>query len=138
MPGPWDTAADKIHIGDVVTGEVKRLVNFGAFVELFPGVEGLVHISQISHKHIGTPHEVLKEGQEVQVKVLDFNPSEKRVSLSIKETEEAPAPSAKPERNRDRAPKEVLDNPNVSLSNQGLSFTLAERFGDKLDKFKEK
>ncbi|WP_025688015.1 MULTISPECIES: 30S ribosomal protein S1 [Paenibacillus] len=137
-PGPWDTASDKIHIGDVVTGEVKRLVNFGAFVELFPGVEGLVHISQISHKHIGTPHEVLKEGQEVQVKVLDFNPSEKRVSLSIKETEEAPAPAAKPERSRDRAPKEVLDNPNVSLSNQGLSFTLAERFGDKLDKFKGK
>ncbi|MFC3745827.1 30S ribosomal protein S1 [Paenibacillus sp. GCM10012306] len=136
-PGPWDSAAGKINIGDVVTGEVKRLVNFGAFVELLPGVEGLVHISQISHKHIGTPHEVLKEGQEVQVKVLDFNPSEKRVSLSIKETEEAPAPSAKPERpSRDRAPKEVLNNPNVSLSNEGLSFTLAERFGDKLDKFK--
>lgn len=137
-PGPWDSAAGKINIGDVVTGEVKRLVNFGAFVELLPGVEGLVHISQISHKHIGTPHEVLKEGQEVQVKVLDFNPSEKRVSLSIKETEEAPAPSARPERSnsRDRAPKEVLNNPNVSLSNEGLSFTLAERFGDKLDKFK--
>lgn len=137
-PGPWDSAADKINIGDVVTGEVKRLVNFGAFVELLPGVEGLVHISQISHKHIGTPHEVLKEGQEVQVKVLDFNPSEKRVSLSIKETEEAPAPTARPERreNRDRGPKEVLNNPNVSLSNEGLSFTLAERFGDKLDKFK--
>ncbi|MBY9081635.1 30S ribosomal protein S1 [Paenibacillus sp. HN-1] len=137
-PGPWDTASDKIHIGDIVTGEVKRLVNFGAFVELLPGVEGLVHISQISHKHIGTPHEVLKEGQEVQVKVLDFNPSEKRVSLSIKETEEAPVQAPKPERSRERAPKEVLDNPNVSLSNQGLSFTLAERFGDKLDKFKEK
>ncbi|MEK4851223.1 30S ribosomal protein S1 [Paenibacillus sp. FSL H7-0756] len=137
-PGPWDSAAGQINIGDVVTGEVKRLVNFGAFVELLPGVEGLVHISQISHKHIGTPHEVLKEGQEVQVKVLDFNPSEKRVSLSIKETEEAPAPSARPERSnsRDRAPKEVLNNPNVSLSNEGLSFTLAERFGDKLDKFK--
>ncbi|KAA9007183.1 30S ribosomal protein S1 [Paenibacillus spiritus] len=142
-PGPWDTASDKIHIGDIVTGEVKRLVNFGAFVELLPGVEGLVHISQISHKHIGTPHEVLKEGQEVQVKVLDFNPGEKRVSLSIKETEEAPAQSErKPERNRDRdrdrTPKEILDNPNVSMNNQGLSFTLAERFGDKLDKFKEK
>lgn len=137
-PGPWDSAAGKINIGDVVTGEVKRLVNFGAFVELLPGVEGLVHISQISHKHIGTPHEVLKEGQEVQVKVLDFNPSEKRVSLSIKETEEAPAQTARPERreSRDRAPKEVLNNPNVSLSNEGLSFTLAERFGDKLDKFK--
>ncbi len=137
-PGPWDSAAGEINIGDVVTGVVKRLVNFGAFVELLPGVEGLVHISQISHKHIATPHEVLKEGQEVQVKVLDFNPSEKRVSLSIKETEEAPAPTARPERSnsRDRAPKEVLNNPNVSLSNEGLSFTLAERFGDKLDKFK--
>lgn len=136
-PGPWDSAAGEINIGDVVTGVVKRLVNFGAFVELLPGVEGLVHISQISHKHIATPHEVLKEGQEVQVKVLDFNPSEKRVSLSIKETE-APAPTARPERSnsRDRAPKEVLNNPNVSLSNEGLSFTLAERFGDKLDKFK--
>ena len=52
---------------------VKRLVSYGAFVEVFPGVEGLVHISQISHKHIGTPHEVLKEGQEVKVKVLDVN-----------------------------------------------------------------
>ncbi|MDN4618030.1 30S ribosomal protein S1 [Paenibacillus sp. PsM32] len=140
QPGPWDSASDKFNIGDIVTGEVKRLVNFGAFVEIAPGVEGLVHISQISHKHIGTPQEVLEEGQTVSVKVLDVNTEEKRVSLSIKETEEAPAQSAKPERssNRgDRAPKqEELNNPNVSLSNQGLSITLGERFGDKLSKFK--
>lgn len=122
QPGPWESAADKFHTGDVVTGEVKRLVTFGAFVELAPGVEGLVHISQISHKHIGTPHEVLKEGQEVQVKILDINTAEKRVSLSIKETEEAPAAAPRPE----RAPKssahkdDLKDNPNVSLSNQGL------------------
>lgn len=138
QPGPWESAADKFHTGDVVTGEVKRLVTFGAFVELAPGVEGLVHISQISHKHIGTPHEVLKEGQEVQVKILDINTAEKRVSLSIKETEEAPAAAPRPE----RAPKssahkdDLKDNPNVSLSNQGLSITLGERFGDKLSKFK--
>ena len=90
-PGPWETAGEQFNTGDIVTGVVKRLVNFGAFVELAPGVEGLVHISQISHKHIGTPQEVLKEGQEVQVKVLDINTSEQRISLSIKETEEAPA-----------------------------------------------
>ncbi|OZB94842.1 30S ribosomal protein S1 [Paenibacillus sp. XY044] len=138
QPGPWESAADQFHIGDVVTGEVKRLVTFGAFVELAPGVEGLVHISQISHKHIGTPQEVLKEGQEVQVKILDINTAEKRVSLSIKETEEAPAAAPRQE----RAPKssvhkdELKDNPNVSLSNQGLSITLGERFGDKLSKFK--
>lgn len=139
QPGPWDTAAEQFHTGDIVSGEVKRLVNFGAFVEIAPGVEGLVHISQISHKHIGTPHEVLKEGQTVQVKVLDVNPAEKRVSLSIKETEEAPAPAPKSERpsKGSSVRKEDLgDNPNVSLSNQGLSITLGERFGDKLSKLK--
>ncbi|BFH61767.1 MULTISPECIES: 30S ribosomal protein S1 [Paenibacillus] len=138
QPGPWDTAAEKFNTGDVVTGEVKRLVTFGAFVELAPGVEGLVHISQISHKHIGTPHEVLKEGQEVQVKILDINPAEKRVSLSIKETEEAPAAAPKPERpaKGGNHKDELKDNPNVSLSNQGLSITLGERFGDKLSQFK--
>ncbi|WP_138492974.1 30S ribosomal protein S1 [Paenibacillus pinistramenti] len=143
-PGPWETAADQFKSGDIVSGQVKRLAPFGAFVEIAPGVEGLVHISQISHKHIGTPHEVLKEGQDVQVKILEVNPSEKRVSLSIKETEEAPAESAKPERtsspNRERRDsvkaEDLGNNPNVSLSNQGLSITLGERFGDKLSKLK--
>ena len=141
QPGPWETAADKFHTGDIVSGEVKRLVNFGAFVEIAPGVEGLVHISQISHKHIGTPQEVLEEGQTVSVKVLDVNPSEKRVSLSIKETEEAPADEPKAPRENSnkgsRAPKqEELNNPNVSLSNQGMNVTLGDLFGDKLSKFK--
>lgn len=139
LPGPWDTAAEKFHTGDIVSGEVKRLVNFGAFVEIAPGVEGLVHISQISHKHIGTPHEVLKEGQTVQVKVLEVNPAEKRVSLSIKETEEAPAQaprSEKPSKGSSVRKEDLGDNPNVSLNNQGLSITLGERFGDKLSKLK--
>ncbi|WP_152393978.1 30S ribosomal protein S1 [Paenibacillus guangzhouensis] len=141
QPGPWDTAAGQFNIGDIVTGTVKRLVNFGAFVEIAPGVEGLVHISQIAHRHIGTPHEVLKEGQSVQVKILDLNVAEKRVSLSIKETEEAPAEAPKAEKqpkSSTRAPREEikLNNPNVSLSNEGMSFSLAEKFGDKLSKFK--
>ncbi|MFD1955752.1 30S ribosomal protein S1 [Paenibacillus thailandensis] len=138
QPGPWETAASQFSTGDIVTGTVRRLVSFGAFVEIAPGVEGLVHISQIAHRHIATPHEVLKEGQEVKAKILDFNPAEKRVSLSIKETEEAPEQAPKAEKpQRDRAPKqEELNNPNVSLSNQSMSFTLAERFGDKLSKLK--
>ncbi|NWL87325.1 30S ribosomal protein S1 [Paenibacillus sp. 79R4] len=139
LPGPWDSASEQFHIGDIVSGEVKRLVNFGAFVEIAPGVEGLVHISQISHKHIGTPFEVLKEGQTVQVKILDLNASEKRASLSIKETEEAPAPapkSEKPSKGSSVRKEDLGDNPNVSLSNQGLSITLGERFGDKLSKLK--
>lgn len=84
LPGPWAEIADKAPKGAVLDGVVQRLTSFGAFVEVFPGVEGLVHISQIAHKHINTPHEALKEGDEVQVKVLDVNPEEHRLSLSIK------------------------------------------------------
>lgn len=127
LPGPWETVEDKFSIGDVITGTVKRLVSFGAFVEITPGVEGLVHISQISHRHIGTPHEVLEEGQEVKVKILDINVSEERVSLSIKETEDAPQSDYNDR--RDSRSEDIPDN-------QGLSLTLGERFGDKLSKFK--
>ncbi|MEH7224263.1 30S ribosomal protein S1 [Bacillus sp. JJ1566] len=88
LPGPWENISEKLSVGDVVEGTVRRLVSFGAFVEVLPGVEGLVHISQISSKHIGTPHEVLKDGQTVKVKVLELNESEKRISLSMKELEE--------------------------------------------------
>lgn len=87
QPGPWDTL--EINKGDVVEGTVVRLVSFGAFVEIKPGVEGLVHISQIANRHIESPQEVLKEGQSVRVKVLDVNLDEKRISLSIRALEEA-------------------------------------------------
>jgi small subunit ribosomal protein S1 len=146
QPGPWDSAAGQFNVGDIVTGTVRRIVTFGAFVEIAPGVEGLVHISQIAHRHVATPFEVLKEGQEVKAKVLDFNPSEKRVSLSIKETEEAPEQSEaapRQERDRDRGPRaprtpkmEEINNPNVSLNSSSMSYSLAERFGDKLSKLK--
>ncbi|MDF2668348.1 MAG: binding domain protein [Paenibacillus sp.] len=134
QPGPWQAAAGQFEANQIVTGTVKRLVAFGAFVEVAPGVEGLVHISQIAHRHIATPHEVLKEGQEVQVKVLEFNADEKRVSLSIKETEEAPAQAPRPEKRSEKTPQ--IQNDNVSLSNQSMSTTLGELFGDKLSKFK--
>ncbi|TCN01733.1 small subunit ribosomal protein S1 [Paenibacillus sp. BK033] len=147
QPGPWESAAGQFNVGDIVTGTVRRLVTFGAFVEIAPGVEGLVHISQIAHRHIATPFEVLKEGQEVQAKVLDFNPAEKRVSLSIKETEEAPeqpaaseqAPkSGRPQRERTPQvkPEDLGNNPNVSLNSSSMSYSLGERFGDKLSKLK--
>jgi Ribosomal protein S1 len=137
QPGPWETAAGQFQTGEIVTGVVKRLVSFGAFVEIAPGVEGLVHISQIAHRHIATPFEVLKEGQEVKAKILDFNPAEKRVSLSIKETEEAP-PREEREPRSDRAPRGPrAPRENVDLPpTESMSFTLGEKFGDKLSKFK--
>jgi small subunit ribosomal protein S1 len=87
-PSPWERYADEFREGDIVTGVVKRLVDFGAFVELRPGLEGLVHVSQISRQHVAHPADVLSPGQEVRVKVLSFDPDRQRVSLSIKEANE--------------------------------------------------
>lgn len=88
LDGPWDNIEDKAYVGAVLDGKVRRLTSFGAFVEILPGVEGLVHISQISHKHIATPHEALEEGQDIQVKVLDVSEENRRIGLSIKALEE--------------------------------------------------
>ncbi|HLS07380.1 MAG TPA: 30S ribosomal protein S1, partial [Bacillota bacterium] len=87
LPGPWENISEKIAKDDVIEGTVKRLVHFGAFVEVAPGVEGLVHISEIANRHIGTPDEVLEENQTINVKVLDVNEQEQRISLSIKQLE---------------------------------------------------
>jgi small subunit ribosomal protein S1 len=133
QPSPWEQMDKSFKNGDIVEGKVRRLAAFGAFVEIAPGVEGLVHISQISHKHIGTPHEVLKEGQQVQVKILEINVKDKRVSLSIKETEEAPAAVEKPEK---QGRREARDPNADAFTNESFNFTLGERFGDKLSKFK--
>ena len=85
--GPWADVAQKFHEGDIVTGTVKRLVSFGAFVEVAPGIEGLVHISQVANRHVATADEVLEVGQEVKVKVLGVSEAEQRLSLSIREVE---------------------------------------------------
>ncbi len=82
---PWYGIENKYQVGDVVSGTIMRMVPFGAFVALEPGVEGLVHISQISSVRIGRPEEVLKVGQQVEMKVVEVNPELKKISLSIKE-----------------------------------------------------
>ncbi|MBM7584366.1 small subunit ribosomal protein S1 [Bacillus pakistanensis] len=121
LPGPWTNISEKAPKGKTLEGVVKRLVSYGAFVEVFPGVEGLVHISQISHKHIGTPHEVLQEGQTINVKVLDVNEKDQRLSLSIKDLEEKHSQSV-----------EDYDMPEESTG-----FQLGDMIGDKLKNFKK-
>lgn len=121
LPGPWADIDDKAPKGSTLEGTVKRLVSYGAFVEVFPGVEGLVHISQISHKHIGTPHEVLQEGQTVKVKVLDVNKEDQRLSLSMKEFEE-------------RESNEAFD---YELPEETKGFSLGDMIGDKLKNLKQ-
>ncbi len=81
---PWTTAAEKYAIGNVVTGKVARMTDFGAFIELEPGVDALLHVSQISKEHVEKPADALKIGQEVTAKVVDFNLEDKKISLSIK------------------------------------------------------
>ena len=81
---PWPTAEQKYAVGNVVKGKVARMTDFGAFVELEPGIDALLHVSQISLEHVDKPSDVLKIGQEIEAKVVDFNLESKKISLSIK------------------------------------------------------
>lgn len=129
LPGPWDDIADKAPEGSVLTGTVKRLTSFGAFVEVFPGVEGLVHISQISHKHIATPADVLTPGEEVQVKVLEVHPEQQRLGLSIKALEEKPQASDNRNHEQNRSSNVSNDAPE-----EESGFTLGDIIGKDLKK----
>ncbi|MCH8671381.1 30S ribosomal protein S1 [Staphylococcus lugdunensis] len=86
LPTPFERIKGQFHEGDVIEGTVVRLAAFGAFVEVAPGVQGLVHISEIDHKHIGSPSEKLEPGQQVNVKILGVDEDNERISLSIKAT----------------------------------------------------
>lgn len=81
---PWKDAADKYAVGNIVTGKVARMTDFGAFIELEPGVDALLHVSQISREHVEKPADVLSVGEEVTAKVVDFNEADRKISLSIK------------------------------------------------------
>ena len=81
---PWLNADGKYSVGSIVTGKVARMADFGAFVELEPGVDALLHVSQISKEHVDKPSDVLKVGQEIEAKVVDFNSEDHKISLSIK------------------------------------------------------
>ena len=81
---PWKGAADKYAVGNEVTGRVARMTDFGAFIELEPGIDALLHVSQISKEHIEKPSDVLKVGEEVTARVVDFNEADRKISLSIK------------------------------------------------------
>ena len=81
---PWKDATEKYAVGNIVKGKVARMTDFGAFVELEPGIDALLHVSQIAKEHVEKPADVLKVGQEVEAKIVDFNEEEKKISLSIK------------------------------------------------------
>lgn len=123
QPGPWETVGAEVKQGDIVEGVVARLVSFGAFVEIKPGVEGLVHISQLANRHVKSPSEVLKEGQTVKAKVLEVHPEEKRISLSIRALEEEKKVTAQP--------KEVPVEEEIQTG-----FSIGDMIGEQLKKLK--
>jgi predicted RNA-binding protein with RPS1 domain len=92
VESPWKRAAAKYHVGATVRGAVSRIAQFGAFVKLEPGVEGLVHVSELATRHVRSVSDVVREGQEVECRVLTCDPEAQRISLSIKAL--APAPAA--------------------------------------------
>lgn len=134
IAGPWDHVEEEFKAGSTVTGLVKRITDFGAFVELKPGVEGLVHISELAHKHVETPHEVLEAGEEVEVKILDVDGDRQRVSLSVKALKEAPARSESNPQPKQRKKDSSVNVKQPSLrDNDGEgAFSVGDQIGDQL------
>ena len=116
---PWKDATSKYGIGNVVTGKVARMTDFGAFVELETGVDALLHVSQISKDHIEKPADVLKVGQEVTAQVVDFNEADKKISLSIKAL-------LAPEEEKEEAAAEESDADVVSVDIEAVAAESAE------------
>ncbi|EEI18505.1 30S ribosomal protein S1 [Lentilactobacillus hilgardii] len=135
LPEPWDGIEEKAPAGSVLEGTVKRLVDFGAFVEVFPGVEGLVHISQIAHEHIATPGDVLKVGEKIKVKVLDVDPDRKRLALSIKALTDKPKESSSSSKSSNRRPSTNVDNNSRNNApDEETGFTFGDIIGNELKK----
>lgn len=88
LQSPWHNISERYHEGNLVSGKIVRIVPFGAFVELEPGVDGLIHISQLSKRRVARPEEVVRVGQQVTAKVIGVNQNEKRIALSLKEVDE--------------------------------------------------
>ncbi|MEC9373552.1 MAG: S1 RNA-binding domain-containing protein [Planctomycetota bacterium] len=106
-PDPWQSVGESVPVGEIVSGRVTKLLEFGAFVEVAPGLEGLVHISELAWKRVATVDSVLKADQVVKVKVLEVDPGKKRISLSVKQTTEAPANMRKGKGEDQRTEEEI-------------------------------
>ncbi len=120
-PDPWTLAGERFHIGDRVQGKVSRLADFGAFIELAPGVDGLIHISEMSwSKKIKKPSDVLKNGEMVEAIVLGVNPGERRISLGLKQALGDPWEEAA----KKYVPGAVAEGPVTSLTNFGCFIDL--------------
>jgi len=133
---PWTNAASKYPVTSKVTGTVSKLMDFGAFVKLEPGIEGLVHISELSFKRVHRVADMVQEGQQVEAKILSVDPENQRISLSMKALEARPEPKKKDAEPEEEAAPEVSTEPpkkkkerKVPLQGGLGRSPLAEKFG---------
>lgn len=123
MPDPWDTITERYHVGETVSGEVTRVVDFGAFVKLEDGVEGLIHVSQLADHHVEQPSDVVSPGQQVEVRIVSVDPTKRRIGLSMR----SPAERSGGSRSRGRADTR---EETLTTSGDAPSVTLGEMFED--------
>jgi small subunit ribosomal protein S1 len=117
---PWQRVVETYHVGDELEGKVTKVVSFGAFVEIFEGVEGLVHISELAQRHVENPREVVAPGDDVRVKVLEIDSDRRRLSLSVKRVDDQTLPEHGDETGED-AEAELADVPDLELSDEVFS-----------------
>jgi small subunit ribosomal protein S1 len=143
QPDPWQESVAKYKIGDVIEGTVTKLVNFGAFVRVEEGLEGLIHISELSNQRVAHPGDVVQEGQQVKLRIISLDSERHRLGLSLKQAEDRPAPAPREERPRrerggrrdrfDYRPEDATAEPEG-----GIDSTMAAAFAESglLDQFR--
>jgi len=136
LPDPWEEFADKHYEGEVIEGKITKLVDFGAFMEVEKGIEGLIHISQLSHRHVKTADEVVNVGDVREAKIINIDADQERVGLSLKELEEKPEPqekSSSSSQSSSSSSKSQSSNNNDDNSSSGGGATIREIVGDIFD-----
>jgi small subunit ribosomal protein S1 len=124
---PWQQVLDHYREGDVVEGRVAKVVTFGAFVEILPGVEGLVHISELAPHHVENPREVVQQGQAVNVRILEIDGERRRLSLSLKRVEEGEQPVPRAD-----GAESVHTTPDLKLTEEAFPTGSAAAVADEL------
>ncbi|UCE01598.1 MAG: S1 RNA-binding domain-containing protein [Candidatus Latescibacterota bacterium] len=140
-PDPWSQVQEQLHEGDVVDGVVARLAPFGAFVRLPVGIDGLVHVTELSSKRLSDPKEAVRVGQEVQVKVLRIDSEKRRISLSIRRCHEEPkSTKERPPRRESRSGRQQRGPEQVAAASGGgsLTHTMADQLGALKDKLRRR
>lgn len=126
LPDPWVEFIDNHSVGEVVNGTITKTVDFGAFMEVAPGIEGLIHISQLARRHVEKTTEVVSVGDQVDAKIININEADRKIGLSMKELEPAPTPKPKPEKSTAKKANETYSTAPQETS----GFSIGEMIGD--------